>query len=349
MNDIRVDHPELLRFFADIFVAKGMNADGAATLAEVLVWANLRGVDSHGAMRIASYLDQIRKGEFDPKAQPKLRPLLPATFVLDCAKAAGPVCMLQAAAHAIDIADKFGVGVGLVSDTAHTGAIGRYAHWIAERGYAALVMVAGPLFMAYHGAKVTSLATSPIAIGIPGPEDRDPLVLDMATSVTAAGRIRQAAAEGKSIPEGAALDADGKPTTEGAKASILLPLGGPKGSGLSLLFECLTGVLAGTPIITTLARLTGPTLPLSNAMMIVFNVASFRALADYRRDVGLLIEVVKGLPRREGFDELLLPGERGGREAELRRRNGIPLAPKLWRELGDIAQALGVAPLQARA
>jgi ureidoglycolate dehydrogenase (NAD+) len=349
MSDIRVDHAELLRFFTDIFAAKGMNTEGAATLAEVLVWANLRGVDSHGAMRIPSYLDQIRKGELDPKAQPKLRPLLPATFVLDCARAAGPVCMLQAAAHAIDIADKFGVGVGLVSDTAHTGAIGRYAHWIAERGYAAIVMVAGPLFMAYHGAKVTSLATSPIAIGIPGPEDSDPLVLDMATSVTAAGRIRQAAAEGKPIPEGAALDAEGNPTTDGAKAVTLLPLGGAKGSGLSLLFECLTGVLAGMPIITTLAGLTGPNLPLSNAMVIVLNVANFRPLADYRGDVGLLIEVVKGLPRREGFDELLLPGERGGREAELRRRGGIPLAPKLWRELNDIAQSLGVAPPQARA
>jgi ureidoglycolate dehydrogenase (NAD+) len=349
MSDIRVDQTELLRLFTSIFAAKGMSADGAATLAEVLVWANLRGVDSHGAMRIASYLDQIRKGEFDPKAQPKLRPLLPATFVLDCAKAAGPVCMLQAAQHAIDIADKLGVGVGLVSDTAHTGAIGRYAHWIAERGYAALVMVAGPPFMAYHGAKSTSLATSPIAIGIPGPEDRDPLVLDMATSVTAAGRIRQAAAEGKQIPQGAALDADGNPTTDGAKASILLPLGGPKGSGLSLLFECLTGVLAGTPIITTLAGLTGPNLALSNAMVIVFNVANFRPLAEYRRDVTLLIEVVKSLPRREGFDELMLPGERGGREAELRRRNGIPLPPKLWRELGDIAQSLGIAPPQALA
>jgi ureidoglycolate dehydrogenase (NAD+) len=84
-------------------------------------------------------------------------------------------------------------------------------------------------------------------------------------------------------------------------------------------------------------------------MVIAFNVANFRPLADYRRDVGLLIEVVKGLPRREGFDELLLPGERGGREAELRRRSGIPLAPKLWRELNDIAHLLGVAPLQARA
>jgi ureidoglycolate dehydrogenase (NAD+) len=108
-------------------------------------------------------------------------------------------------------------------------------------------------------------------------------------------------------------------------------------------------VLVGMPIITTLAGLTGPNLPLSNAMVIVFNVANFRPLADYRRDVGLLIEVVKGLPRREGFDELLLPGERGGREAELRRRSGIPLAPKLWRELNDIAQSLGVAPPQARA
>jgi ureidoglycolate dehydrogenase (NAD+) len=349
MSDIRVDHAELLRFFTDIFVAKGMSTDGAATLAEVLVWANLRGVDSHGAMRIASYLDQIRKGEFDPKAQPKLRPLLPATFVLDCAKAAGPVSMLAAATHAIDIADKLGVGVGIVSDTAHTGAIGRYAHWIAERGYAAIVMVAGPLFMAYHGARVTSLATSPIAIGIPGPEDGDPLVLDMATSVTAAGRIRQAAAEGKPIPEGAAIDADGHPTTDAAKAATLLPLGGPKGSGLSLLFECLTGVLAGTPIITTLAGLTGPLLPLSNAILIVVNVANFRKLADYRRDVGLLIQVVKSLPRREGFDEILLPGERGGREAELRRRNGIPLPPKLWRELNDMAQSLGIAPPQARA
>jgi ureidoglycolate dehydrogenase (NAD+) len=348
MSDIRVGHAELLRFCTDLFVAKGMRADGAATLAEVLVWANLRGVDSHGAVRIPSYLDQIRKGEFDPKAQPTLRELLPATFMLDCAKAAGPVSMIAAAAHAIAIADKYGVGVGLVCDTAHTGAIGRYAHWVAERGYAALAMVAGPLFMAYHGAKVTSLATSPIAIGIPGPQDRDPLVLDMATSVTAAGRIRQAAAEGKPIPEGAAIDAQGNPTTDAAKAATLLPLGGPKGSGLSLMFECLTGVLASMPIITTLAGLTGPKLPLSNAILIVVNIANFRPLADFRRDVGLLVEVVKGLPRREGFDELMLPGERGGREAELRRRNGIPLPAKLWRELGDIAQSLGIAPPQAR-
>ena len=115
MSDIRVDQAELLRFFTAVFAAKGMSGPDAATVADMLVWANLRGVDSHGAMRLASYLDQIRKGEFDPKARPRLRPLLPATFILDCARAAGPVCMIQAAAHAIELSDQFGVGVGLMS------------------------------------------------------------------------------------------------------------------------------------------------------------------------------------------------------------------------------------------
>jgi ureidoglycolate dehydrogenase (NAD+) len=348
MTDIRVDHDELFRFFVAVFTAKGMRGPDADTLAEMLVWANLRGVDSHGAMRVPDYLNQIQKGTFDPTARPTVRPLMPATFILDCARAAGPVCMMQAAAHAIELAQQFGVGVGLVSDTAHTGAVGRYAQWIAERDYAALVMVAGPPFMAYHGAKATTLATAPIAIGIPGPEEGDPLVLDIATSVTAAGRIRQAAAEGRPIAEGLAIDTDGRPTTDPAKAATLLPLGGPKGSGLSLLFECLTGIMAGTPIITAIAGLSGSRVPLQNAMVIVFNVASFRPLADYRHNIEQLIEVVKGLPRREGFDELLLPGERGGREAELRRRNGIPIAPKLWRELNDIAQKLGVPAPRSR-
>ena len=139
-----------------------------------------------------------------------------------------------------------------------------------------------------------------------------------------------------------AIDADGNPTTDAAKAATLMPLGGPKGSGLWLLFECLSGVLAGTPIITTIAGLTGSKAPLQNALVIVFNIDNFRPLADYRRDVGLLTQFVKGLPRQHGFDELLLPGERGGRQAALRRKNGIPLASKLWSNLQRIAQPLGV-------
>jgi ureidoglycolate dehydrogenase (NAD+) len=343
MGDVRVSHGELIRFVTAVFSATGMTTSDAKTVAEVLVWANERGIDSHGVVRIPGYLKEIEQGKFNPTAQPLTRQLLPATFIVDCNRAAGPVCMMRAAALAIEVAHKFGVGVGLLSDPHHLGAIGRYAQWVAERGCAALVILAGLPFMAYHGAKVASIGTSPIAIGIPGPGPQDaPLVLDMATSVAAAGRIRQAAAEGKRIPEGIAIDAHGKPATDAGQAAAVLPIGGPKGSGLSLMFECLTGILAGTPIIAPPSGTKGS---IQNAMKIVFNIANFRPSADYRRDVQQLKDVVKALPRRDGFSELLLPGERGDREAELRRRTGIPLPVTLWTELGDLAQGLGVSRL----
>jgi ureidoglycolate dehydrogenase (NAD+) len=343
MGGVRVNHRELIRFVTAVFSATGMTTSDAETIAEVLVWANERGIDSHGVVRIPGYLKEIETGKFNPTAQPLTRQLLPATFIMDCNRAAGPVCMMRAAALAIEAAHQFGVGVGLLSDPHHLGAIGRYAQWVAERGYAALVILAGLPFMAYHGAKVASIGTSPIAIGIPGPGPQEtPLVLDMATSVAAAGRIRQAAAEGKAIPEGIAIDAHGKPTTDAGQAAAVLPIGGPKGSGLSLMFECLTGILAGTPIIAPLSSVKAP---IQNAIIIVLNIANFRLLTDYRRDVQQLKDMVKALPRRDDFSELLLPGERGDREAELRRRTGIPLPVKLWTELGDLAQELGLSRL----
>jgi len=347
MDDRRVSRAELLRFAVAAFSATGMSPSDAATVADVLVWANERGIDSHGVMRIPIYLKEIKTGEYRPKGEPVTRQLLPGIFQLDCNRAPGPVCMMRAAAHAIELAEACGVGVGVLSDPTHLGAMGHYAQWVAERGYAALVIVAGLPFMAYHGAKVASIGTSPIAIGIPaqGP-DAAPLLLDMATSITSSGRIRQAAAEGKTLPEGAAIDAAGKLTIDPREAASLLSIGGAKGSGLSLMFECLTGILAGTPILAPTARADGALTPRQNAMIIVLNVKAFRSLADYGHDVRLLAEKVKALPRRDGFDEVLLPGERGDREAELRRSTGIPLPAWLWTDFAGLAQEMGIPPLR---
>jgi LDH2 family malate/lactate/ureidoglycolate dehydrogenase len=347
MDAVRVGRDELMRFATAIFAATGMSTCDAETVAGVLVWANERGVDSHGVIRIPIYLSEIKNGLYKPMAKPLVRELLPAAFRMDCNRAPGPVCMMRAAAHAIKVADKLGIGMGLLSDPTHLGALGCYVQWVAEHGYAAIAIVAGLPFMAYHGAKVTSLATSPIAIGIPAPgPEGAPLLLDMATSVLSLGRVRQAEAEGLSISDGVAIDANGNITTDPSRATTMLPLGGAKGSGLSLMFECLTGILAGTPIIAPLGRKDGTKTPIQNAMIVVFNVANFRELDEYRRDVIELTEFVHGLPRREGFDELRLPGERGDREARLRRCSGIPLPAKLRAELDAAAGELGVAPLQ---
>lgn len=343
MTDIHVAPDKLSEFAAAIFRAYGMAGNDAATVAQVLVWANLRGVDSHGVTRIPRYLNLIRTGDLDPRARPATRVLTSASFIQDCAYSAGPVAMMAAAATALEMAATSGICMGLVSATTHTGAIGRYAEWLAERGVAAMVFVGGPPLMAYHGARTASLSTAPLAIAVPS-SDGKPLLLDMASSVVASGRIRDLAAAGEPIPEGWALDHDGNPTTDAAKATTVLPLGGPKGSGLSLLFECLTGIMAGTPVLTMLASGRVSRRHAQNAAVIAINIKTFRPLDEFRRDIAALAQQIKALPRRQGYDHLLLPGERGGQNADERVRTGIPIDAKVWRKLCDIAVSIGIHP-----
>jgi ureidoglycolate dehydrogenase (NAD+) len=262
--------------------------------------------------------------------------------VLECANTAGPVAMMEAVQRCILIASELGVGVGVVSAPTHVGAVGYYAQAAAKQGYIALVMVAGRLLMAYHGAKVASLGTSPIAIAVPAFPDSPPLLLDMASGLIAAGRVRQAALEGRELPPDAAIDVNGETTTDPRKAKTVLPLGGPKGSGLALLFECMAGILAGTPIITAAATL-GRKAPIQNATLVVLNVESFRPLDEYRLDIAELTRAIKALPRRRGFEELLLPGERGEREAARRKRHGIPIPADVWKDLKELSSSTQVA------
>jgi ureidoglycolate dehydrogenase (NAD+) len=343
MPDIRIHQDGLARFIAAILRAKGMGGEDAATVAEVLVWANLRGTDSHGVVRLPTYLQFIDRGELDPRAEPRPRPIGPCAFILDCARAAGPVAMMQATRLAVETARRSAVGIVLVRETTHTGAIGRYPQFAAEMGCAAIMMNGGPPFMAYHGTRTARLGTSPIAIAVPGGDDgSEPLLLDLVTGVVSNGRLRQAVVAGEPLPPGAALDDDGRPTTDAGKARVILPLGGPKGSGLAFMFECLTGILAAAPVLTMLAAPSPPRRHRQNAMLIALDVAAFRQLADYRRDIAELVAMIRRQPLQEGFDAVLMPGERGGRCAAARRRDGIPLPAALWDELGEIARTLGV-------
>ncbi len=340
---ILIDHADLTRFVGEIFAAKGMRAADAAIVADVLVWANLRGVDSHGVSRIPRYLDFVELGALDPKAQPTVRRLTAAAFTVTGARAAGPVVMTRAVAEAAAMAREAGVSLGIVSDTTHAGAIGRYAQLLGQQGCAAIIFAAGMPNMAYHGTRVASLSTSPVAIAVPRGDD-EPLLLDMATAVASAGRINQLRVAGQPLPEGWALSPDGEPTTDPAKATLALPLGGPKGSGLAFMFECLTSVIAGAPILAAcIGRPFGST-NAQNATMIAMNIATFRSPEAFQKDLDVLTGILTGLPRRVETEEILLPGDRGRRTAEERRRNGIPIPPRIWDQLGDVAGRLGVKP-----
>jgi ureidoglycolate dehydrogenase (NAD+) len=333
---IVVGHEELWRFIRDVLVALGARADDAGIVADGLVWSNLRGGDGHGVSRLPRYVQMIKRGEIDVKVQPRVIHDRAATFVIECEHGFGPVAAMQAAAMAVERAKKLGVCFGLVRQSTHTGAIGRYAQWIAERGCAAVLMGAGPTLMAYHGARAASLGTSPIAIAVPG--SNGPVVLDMATSTISNGKILQGRNTGTPLPEDTVLTAAGEPTTDPRAAEILLPLGGPKGSGLSLMFEMFASLTAGAPI---QARTLGPekrTRNTGNTAIFAVDIESFRPLADYTRDADVLTALIKALPRQAGFDEITLPGERSTRTEAARRKSGIPIPAKLWEELEGVAK-----------
>jgi LDH2 family malate/lactate/ureidoglycolate dehydrogenase len=346
-SKITIARPELERFIADIFRARGLSGEDARTIAEVLVWANLRGIESHGISRVPRYLQFIDLGDLQPAAQPQIHRFAEALFHLDAAHAAGAVAMQRAVATAVEMVPRAGVCLGIVSHTTHAGAIGLYALRLAERGYAALVIAAGMPNMAYFGTRTASLSTSPIAIAVPG-RQYGPLVLDMATAVAAAGRINQARLAGQPLPEGWALAKDGAPTTDPAHADIAMPLGGAKGSGLSFMFECLTGLVPAAPILLRAVGATGPRRNAQNAMLLALDVARFRPLEEFCRDVDALATLMKSQPRRPGVDEVLLPGERSRRTAAVRERDGIPVSARVWQQLGEVAAALklGLPPVR---
>lgn len=341
-----VGHEELHRLVRDLLASSGVRASDADCVADGLVWANLRGIDGHGVSRLPRYLQWVAKGDVDVKAEPRLVHDHAATFVLDSGRGFGPVACMQAAALAVERAATLGVAFGLVRDTTHTGAVGRYAQWIAARNCAALIIGGGMGPMAYHGARVVSIGTNPIAIAVPS--GNGPIVFDMATSTISNGKILQARATEEPLPPGTVLTADGEPTTDPRKAEILLPLGGAKGSGLSLMFEMLASVLAAAPIY---ARVLGaPKLArnVANLALLAVDIASFRPLADFTRDADELAALLKTQPRQTGCDEITLPGERSARTEIARRRSGIPIPTKLWDELERIAAAHAVRMPAAR-
>jgi ureidoglycolate dehydrogenase (NAD+) len=247
---------------------------------------------------------------------------------------------MEGAARAVERAKATGVCFALIRNTTHTGAIGRYAQWIAECGFAALLIGAGPTLMAYHGARVASMATSPIAIAVPS--SSGPIALDMSSSTISNGKILQARTTGAALPEATVLTAAGEPTTDAKQAEILLPLGGPKGSGLAFMFEMLASVLASAPIQAPALGSQKRMRHTANTAMLVIDIETFRPLLEFQNDADTLATVVRALPRRAGFDEILLPGERGSRADAARRKTGIPIPAKLWEELTAIATADGV-------
>ena len=332
---------DLTRFATDLFARAGLPRADAAVVAEVLVWANLRGVDTHGVMRIPRYVELIEDGDMNPRPAIRIRTETPASVLIEADRAAGPVAMMRGVAEAVRKARDAGIGLALVRATTHTAALGYYTLAIAREGMAGIALAGSWPNVIYHGSRAAGVSTSPISIAVPGGE---PVVLDMATSIVSMGKLNQAKKAGKLIPEGWALDAEGRPTTDPAAAQTPLAMGGAKGSGLSFMVECLASLIASNPLLAeSLEGTPAGARHRQNGFVIAIDLARFGDPATFRREVDRLVTALKALPRADGTDEILMPGERGGRTLDRRKREGIPLPRTVHEELKVLAGRLGVA------
>jgi len=336
---------DLAAYGAALLSAGGFTSAYAKQTADVLVWANARGTDSHGILRIPRYLEMIELGIIDPVAEPKIVRQEGAVSLLEAARAPGASAMVAAMDEAIGIADRLGIGWCSARNITHSGAIGYYALRAVQRGQIGIVITASGPLMAYQGTRVSGVSTNPVAIA--APSDGMPLLLDMSTSAVALGKIMAAKDAGSPIPEGWAIGSEGQPATDPADVATLTPMGGPKGSGLSLMFEVLASVLAANPVIKeAFSGRKG----IMNGVALALNIGSFCDPKAFLMHIAELSGALKGLPKAPETDEILMPGERGFRLAEKRKAAGIPLAAGTVSRLAAVAERFGVAqpvPVQA--
>jgi LDH2 family malate/lactate/ureidoglycolate dehydrogenase len=340
---VRIRNQALKTLVQDMFAAVGTSTEDARTIAEVLVWADQRGVGSHGVSRIPRYMELFTSGE--AKARPNIRVERPrpAAILIDADGAPGPVALSLAMREAIATARQTGIAWASVRGTVHTGAIGYYTSLAAGQGMAAIGMVAGVPNMAYFGSRGEAVATSPLSVAVPAGQYASP-VLDMATATIALGKIAQYKMAGKALPEGAAMTGDGKLTTDASLAEIPMPMGGAKGAGMSLMFEFLTSVLVNNPIFAEYhSEAPNGKRHRQNASLIAVDISAFTPLATFKQNVDAALTTLKGLPPADNVAELLFPGERGARSFAERDAAGIPIPAATWEKVVKDATRLKVS------
>jgi ureidoglycolate dehydrogenase (NAD+) len=346
-EDTTTDEVTLERTVLEAWVARlmeswGYHPDQAAYIATTLVDANLRGVDSHGVLRLPAYERRITERLVDPTATPVVA-VEGSVVRVDANGAAGQIATRAAVEAALQLSRETGVATAAVRGSTHFGAAGFYARWLAEQGAIGLVVSNSEPIVVPHGGREPLLGTNPIAFA--APTRGAPVSLDMATSTSAMGKVLVAQAAGRPIPPTWGVDAQGEPTTDANAVTALLPAGGPKGYGLGFLVEILGGVLTGAAVAHDLGNMyTDFSKPQDvGHWLLVIDIAHFLPLEEFTDRIQGLVDLAHASAPAAGFASVLVPGEPEDRTAEKRGRDGIPLAGATVTELTSLGDRHGVA------
>lgn len=333
-------------YCAALFEKTSVPLAEARTVAESLVEADLRGVSSHGVTRVGIYLERLRGGVVNPR--PSIRRLreAPGALLLDGDNGLGAVVGRHAMAEAIQRAEQSGTAWVSVRNSNHFGTAAWYAMQALQAGCIGIALTSAPPTMPIWGGRWPFFGTNPFAVAVPAGEER-PIVVDMATSVTARGKIILAAKKGEPIPEGLAIDPDGRPTTDAklALAGAVLPFGGHKGSAIALLVEVLSAVLAGASMAPHVGNLYDNPTGVQDVGhgFGAIRIEAFTPVSAFTARMDQLIREARQSPRALGADRIYMPGEIEFDNAARNAAQGLVLPEVTVEDLGVWGQRLGVA------
>lgn len=312
----------------------------AALVADCLVRAEMRGIDTHGVyflnllsdrvdarmIRIPTVLDVVREDE--------------TTAILDGGNGLGQVAAHRAMTRAIQKARQFGTGLVLVRNTNHIGILAFYSALAAREGMVGIVMCNSAPSMSPWGGAEPFFGTNPLSIAIPG-EGGDPIVLDMSSSIVARGKIRRAQRMKEPIPSGWALDENGQPTTDpdAALKGTLLPIGGPKGYGLAFMIDILVGMLSGShygPEVKSFHQLSGPTG--IGVLTLAIDIERFMPLPQFKERLASYGTSIRKVKRASGVSRIYLPGEIELEKEKKSVEEGIELSDSTVRSLNQLLE-----------
>jgi LDH2 family malate/lactate/ureidoglycolate dehydrogenase len=344
---VRVAATRLADFLTDVYAAAGLPRADAASCAAQTVDAELRGVASHGCVRVGVFLERLARGTVNPRPDVQIVRDLPGYALVDGDRGMSAVGGRRAMALALEKASANGIGAAGVRRVSHTGHVGWFAAMALERGMIGVVTSSAAANLAPWGGADRLLGNNPIAFAIPSEDADAPIVFDMATSKVARGWVLLAAKTGTPIPEDWALDADGRPTTDARRAvdGTLLPLGGHKGAGLALVLGLLTDALTGG--VDASAR--ADWLAIDHEFLLSMLCIALDPQAclgpEYASIVSAVVARLKASRLAGGFDEIRIPGEASTRRARAAAAQGIRLDAAVVADLGRVAEAVGVPPL----
>ncbi|MFN8663270.1 MAG: Ldh family oxidoreductase [Thermomicrobiales bacterium] len=324
-----------------LLVSCGTPEDRADIVADGLVNANLAGHDSHGVLRLPGYLSGVEQRHVIPGNAPRVTSTSGATAIIDADHGWGQPAMWLATETVLDLAREHGVAAAVVHNSYHIGRVAPYVEWLADHGIVAIAMANAAPAVAPFGGSQRVLGTNPIAWAVPRDEGKQPVSFDVATAGIAEGKLRVARAKGLPVAEGNLVDREGRPTTDPHDfyaGGALLPFGGHKGSGFSLLAQFLGRGLAHMDP----SAYDGPR-GVNGPLIIALDVSRFSDPRDFRTAIEAQCDVVTACRPREGVDVVRLPGEPELANREERLRAGIHVPDATWQELRELAARQGVA------